>query len=69
MAPPRMAKPLVAKLNADVHKVMQQPDVRERILADGSEPTVNTPEEFRKYLLADLNKWTKLVKESGAKLD
>lgn len=69
MAPPRMAKPLVAKLNADVHKVMQLPDVRERILADGSEPTVNTPEEFRKYLLADLNKWTKLVKESGAKLD
>jgi hypothetical protein len=41
---------------------------RERILADGSEPVGNDPETFRKYMLADMIKWAKLVKESGAKL-
>jgi tripartite-type tricarboxylate transporter receptor subunit TctC len=69
MGPPKMPKALVTKLNNDIVKIVKQPDVKERILADGSEPVGNTPEEFRKYLLADLDKWTKLVKQSGAKLD
>jgi tripartite-type tricarboxylate transporter receptor subunit TctC len=38
-------------------------------VADGSEPAGTTPEEFRQFMLADLAKWAKLVKESGAKLD
>jgi tripartite-type tricarboxylate transporter receptor subunit TctC len=69
MGPAKMPKALVTKLNNDIVKIVKQPDVKERILADGSEPVGNTPEEFRKYLLADLDKWTKLVKQSGAKLD
>jgi tripartite-type tricarboxylate transporter receptor subunit TctC len=69
MGPPRMARPLVAKLNTDMVNIVRQSDVKERILADGSEPVGSSPEEFRKYLLADLDKWTKLVKQSGAKLD
>ena len=48
---------------------LPRPDVRERIVADGSEPAGTTPEEFRQFMLADLAKWAKLVKESGAKLD
>ena len=39
------------------------------IVADGSEPMGTEPEVFRQYLLADMAKWAKLVKESGAKLD
>ena len=50
-------------------KVLNRPDVRDRIVADGSEPAGTTPEEFRLFMLADLAKWAKLVKESGAKLD
>ena len=44
-------------------------DIRERILADGSEPVGSAPEDFRKFMHADLVKWAKLVKESGAKLE
>jgi tripartite-type tricarboxylate transporter receptor subunit TctC len=44
-------------------------DITDRILADGAEPVGSEPEAFRQYLLADLSKWAKLVKESGAKLD
>ena len=66
--PAKMPKPLVSRLNTELLKFLAMPDVRERILADGSEPVGNDPEPFRKYMLADMIKWAKLVKESGAKL-
>jgi tripartite-type tricarboxylate transporter receptor subunit TctC len=50
-------------------KALNQPDVRDRIVADGSEPVGSAPEDFRQFMLADLAKWAKLVKESGAKLN
>ena len=66
--PAKMPRPLVSRLNTELLKFLAMPDVRERILADGSEPVGNDPETFRKYMLADMIKWAKLVKESGAKL-
>jgi tripartite-type tricarboxylate transporter receptor subunit TctC len=66
--PAKMPKPLVSRLNTELLKFLAMPDVRDRILADGSEPVGNDPETFRKYMLADMIKWAKLVKESGAKL-
>jgi len=67
--PAKMPKALVAKLNGELIRILNQPDVRERIIADGSEPVGNTPEAFRQYMLADMVKWAKLVKESGARLE
>jgi hypothetical protein len=66
--PAKMPRPLVSRLNTELLKFLAMPDVRERIFADGSEPVGNDPETFRKYMLADMIKWAKLVKESGAKL-
>jgi hypothetical protein len=43
--------------------------VRDRILADGSEPVGSSPEQFRQFMLADTAKWVKVVRESGAKAD
>jgi tripartite-type tricarboxylate transporter receptor subunit TctC len=64
-----MPQPLVARLNSELIKAMNLPDVRERIVGDGSEPVGSTPEAFRQFMLADLSKWAKVVKESGAKID
>jgi len=50
-------------------KALNLPDVRSRIEGDGSQPVGSSPEEFRRFMHADLDKWAKLVKESGAKLD
>lgn len=69
IGPAGLPGPIVARLHDEFVKVLNRPDVRERIVADGSEPAGTTPEEFRQFMLADLAKWAKLVKESGAKLD
>ena len=69
IAPAGLPGPIVTRLHGELVKILNLPDVRERIVADGSEPVGNTPEEFRRFMRADLDKWAKLVKESGAKLD
>ncbi len=69
VGPAKLPAPIVARLHGEIVKILHQPDMRERILADGSEPVGSTPEEFTRYLNADLVKWARVVKESGAKLD
>jgi tripartite-type tricarboxylate transporter receptor subunit TctC len=69
IGPANMPQPLVNRLHEELVKALNQPDVRGRIEADGSEPVGSSPEEFRRFMRADMDKWAKLVKESGAKLD
>jgi tripartite-type tricarboxylate transporter receptor subunit TctC len=69
IAPAKLPAPILARLHSEIVKILNQPDMRERILSDGSEPVGNSPEEFSRYMHADLLKWARLVKETGAKLD
>jgi tripartite-type tricarboxylate transporter receptor subunit TctC len=69
IGPAKMPEPIVARLHAELIRILNLPEVRDRIVLDGSEPVGNSPEAFRQFMLADLAKWAKLVKESGAKLE
>jgi tripartite-type tricarboxylate transporter receptor subunit TctC len=69
IGPANLPKPVVARLHGELIKILNAPDIRERILSDGSEPVGSSPEAFRQFMHADLAKWAKVVKESGAKLD
>jgi len=69
IGPAKMPAPLVARLNDEFTRILAQPDVRDRILADGAEPASGTPERFRQFMLADMEKWAKVVRESGAKIE
>jgi len=69
IAPAKLPAPILARLHSEIVKILNQPEIRDRILSDGSEPVGNTPEEFTRYMHADLVKWAKVVKESGAKVD
>ena len=69
IGPAKLPRPIVARLNEEVRKALEYPSVSERIAADGAVSVGNSPEEFRQFLHADLNKWSKLVAEIGAKLD
>jgi tripartite-type tricarboxylate transporter receptor subunit TctC len=64
-----MPAPLVAQLHRELVRILEQPDVRERIAADGSEPLSSSPAEFRDFMAADLAKWARVVKQSGAKFE
>ena len=69
IGPAGMPAPLVSRLHGELIKILNQPDVKSRIESDGSQPVGSSPEEFRRFMRADMDKWAKLVKESGAKLE
>ncbi len=69
LGPANMPAPLVNRLHDDFVRVLNMPDVKERISRDGAEPVGSSPEEFREFMRADMLKWQKVVKESGAKLN
>jgi len=69
IGPAKMPEPVVARLHDELVKALNSPDMRERIIADGSEPVGNSPEAFRQFMLADAAKWRKLVQETGARMD
>ena len=69
IGPAKLPKAVVTRLNEEFVRILNQPEVRERIVADGAEPVGSAPEDFREFMLAEVAKWARLVKETGAKLD
>jgi len=69
MAPAKTPKPVIDLLNAEIIKIMNRTDVKEAWAKQGAVPMPMTPEEFDKYLRADIEKWAHVVKVSGAKAE
>ena len=64
-APAAVPKTVVAKLNADLHKALNAPDVQRRLMEQGVDPAPSTPEEFAAFIRVETDKWAKVVKEAG----
>lgn len=56
---------IVARLQAEVAKVLRLPEVRERLAALGAEPVGATPEEFGAFLRAERTRWGTIIREKG----
>ncbi len=69
MAPAGTPKEVIAKWNADVVKILNSPEMRERMTALGAEPAPDTPAEFAAFIQAENTKYARIVKASGAKVD
>jgi tripartite-type tricarboxylate transporter receptor subunit TctC len=69
VAPAGTPRAVVGKLNAALNAALAEPDVREKILADGAEPLGGTPEDYAADIDREETKWSKVVKLSGAKVD
>ena len=67
LAPARVPKTVVAKIHADIRTVMNLPDVRERMAKMGVEIEASAPEDFDKFIRAELVKWSAVAKQVGVK--
>jgi len=68
-APAGTPPAIIARLNAGVNRVLQMPEVREKIAEGGAVAVGGSPEEFASFVRSEYAKWGKIVKDSGVKLD
>jgi tripartite-type tricarboxylate transporter receptor subunit TctC len=68
-APAGTPSPIVNKLSVEFARVVQSPEVAEKLSADGGEPVGSTPQEFRKLIAAEIVVWNRVMRESGVKIE
>ncbi len=69
VAPANLPPEILKQTSATLMKAINSPAVREKYLAMGAEPVGNTPAQFTTFIKNEIAKWTKVVKDSGAKVD
>ena len=69
LAPAGTPKPIVDRLNREIVAILKTPEVRQKLQDDGAEVVAGTPAAFEKMMRAELEKWAKVVKATGARLD
>jgi tripartite-type tricarboxylate transporter receptor subunit TctC len=69
LAPAGTPHEIVAKLNSEVMRLMNTPDTRKALFDAGVEPAPSSPEAMSEYMVEELARWGKVVKEAGIKLE
>src|SRR5262249_12421155 len=68
-APAGVPPEVVKRLNTEIVKIINMPDVQKKMLELGAEPVGDTPEQFGGFVRSEVAKWGDVVKKSGAKVD
>jgi tripartite-type tricarboxylate transporter receptor subunit TctC len=69
MAPAATPRPILERLSTEVNKVINAPDIKDNWSKQGAMPMGMKPDDFGVFLKADVAKWAKVIKASGAKVD
>ncbi|MFZ2386626.1 MAG: tripartite tricarboxylate transporter substrate-binding protein, partial [Polaromonas sp.] len=69
MVPANTPKPIIQRLNAEVMKALQTPEVRQKLALQGAEPLGSTPEAYGVYVQNELTRWANVVKQTGVTLE
>ncbi len=69
MAPAGTPRPVIDRLNAEIVKALQSPDVRARLAVQGAEPLGSTPDEYAVYVKKELERWGRIVKATGVSIE
>jgi tripartite-type tricarboxylate transporter receptor subunit TctC len=64
-APAQTPRPIIDKINAEIVKAIAIPDVRDKLIAMGSDPTTSTPEAFQAFIKLELARWGKVIKDNN----
>ena len=69
LGPAKIPPEIVNKINAEVRRALAQPDIKEKLATQGTTPMPTTPQEMGKWLAAEKDRWAKVVKDSGFKIE
>lgn len=69
VAPAGTPKPVIDRLNAEIVKALNTPEMRRKLAEDGAEVESSSPAELSRFVHAEIVKWAKAVKDSGARVD
>ena len=69
LAPAATPRPIIDRLAAEIHTIVQMPDVRARIEATGATPVGSTPEAFAQRIASDVDKWKKVAAAAKIRID
>ncbi len=69
LAPAGTPKDVIARVNAEFNKALQNPELRKKLGDEGADPAGGTPEQFGALIRDEIPRWGAVVKESGAKVD
>ena len=69
LAPAATPAPIVAKLNSEIARILAMQDIREKLVSQGMDPFISSPEQFAALIKADLAKFTRIIKSANIKLE
>jgi len=69
VGPANLPPPIVKRLNVEIDKLLQNPELAERLSAEALEPMPMSPEAFGRYIRDDIARWTKLAKERNIEIN
>ena len=69
LLPAATPRDIVARLNSDLVKIVQRREVQDWLSQQGLQPLGNTPEQFSARLKTDIEKWDKVIREAGVKIE
>lgn len=69
VAPAKTPQTVVARLNREIIRTLDLPDIREWFASQGADPVIMTPAQFGAYIKSEYTKWAKVVKDSGARVE
>jgi len=69
LTPAGVPAPIVSRLNAEINKAVNSPDMKERLTSGGIEPLLSTPQEFASFIQAETARYAKVIKSAGIRAD
>src|SRR6185436_12664770 len=66
-APARTPRPIIDRLNSEIVRALNSPDLKSRLTNDGADPVGNTPEQYTAFVENEIAKWAKVIKAAGLK--